>query len=182
MERHIAVMADLTTLLRVQMDSVFASLDTLRAQVRCARGTRRLEVGAALLGGNPHDPAMARPGPHFRTEHLRRGSAPATAIARIGPNDQWRAAACLPFKSPRRPRHHSVLRSTTWRPGTRVACRSDELPARGLRCLCQRLATLGYAGTRPRNRFCHATRQRSVPMDLTLQGIRFDHTRTVGAE
>ena len=30
MERHIAVMADLTTLLRVQMDSVFASLDTLR--------------------------------------------------------------------------------------------------------------------------------------------------------
>ena len=30
MERHIAVMADLTTLLRVQVDSVFASLDTLR--------------------------------------------------------------------------------------------------------------------------------------------------------
>ena len=30
MERHIAVMADLTTMLRVQMDSVFASLDTLR--------------------------------------------------------------------------------------------------------------------------------------------------------
>ncbi len=29
-ESHIAVMADLTTLLRVQMDSVFASLDTLR--------------------------------------------------------------------------------------------------------------------------------------------------------
>jgi hypothetical protein len=30
MERHIAVMADLTTLLRVQVDSVFSSLDTLR--------------------------------------------------------------------------------------------------------------------------------------------------------
>src|ERR1700722_13297030 len=30
MERHIAVVAELTTLLRVQMDSVFASLDTLR--------------------------------------------------------------------------------------------------------------------------------------------------------
>ena len=30
MEHHIAVMANLTTLLRVQMDSVFASLDTLR--------------------------------------------------------------------------------------------------------------------------------------------------------
>src|SRR4029077_3574478 len=29
-ERHIAVMADLTTLLRVQVDSVFSSLDTLR--------------------------------------------------------------------------------------------------------------------------------------------------------
>src|ERR1700689_4916809 len=29
-ESHIAVMADLTTMLRVQMDSVFASLDTLR--------------------------------------------------------------------------------------------------------------------------------------------------------
>ncbi len=30
MERHIAVMADLTTLLRVQVDSLFSSLDTLR--------------------------------------------------------------------------------------------------------------------------------------------------------
>jgi hypothetical protein len=30
MQRHISVMADLTTLLHVQMDSVFASLDTLR--------------------------------------------------------------------------------------------------------------------------------------------------------
>ena len=30
MERHIAVMADLTTLLRVQVDSIFSSLDTLR--------------------------------------------------------------------------------------------------------------------------------------------------------
>src|ERR1700688_619191 len=30
MERHIAVVADLTTLLRVQVDSVFSSLDTLR--------------------------------------------------------------------------------------------------------------------------------------------------------
>jgi hypothetical protein len=30
MKRHVAVMADLTTMLRVQMDSVFASLDTLR--------------------------------------------------------------------------------------------------------------------------------------------------------
>jgi len=29
-ERHIAVMADLTTLLRVQVDSLFSSLDTLR--------------------------------------------------------------------------------------------------------------------------------------------------------
>src|ERR1700688_544536 len=32
MERHIAVAAELTTLLRVQMDSVFASLDTLRGK------------------------------------------------------------------------------------------------------------------------------------------------------
>ena len=30
MERHIAVMANLTTLLRVQVDSIFSSLDTLR--------------------------------------------------------------------------------------------------------------------------------------------------------
>jgi hypothetical protein len=32
MERHVGVMADLTTLLRVQVDSIFASLDTLRRQ------------------------------------------------------------------------------------------------------------------------------------------------------
>jgi hypothetical protein len=32
MERHIGVMADLTTLLRVRVDSLFASLDTLRRQ------------------------------------------------------------------------------------------------------------------------------------------------------
>src|ERR1700674_6114679 len=32
MERHVGVIANLTTLLRVQMDSVFSSLDTLRRQ------------------------------------------------------------------------------------------------------------------------------------------------------
>ncbi len=30
MERHVAVMSNLTTLLRVQVDTVFSSLDTLR--------------------------------------------------------------------------------------------------------------------------------------------------------
>src|SRR3981081_1125822 len=32
MERHVSVIADLTTLLRVQVDSIFSSLDTLRRQ------------------------------------------------------------------------------------------------------------------------------------------------------
>ena len=59
MERHIAVMADLTTLLRVQVDSVFRFARHAAPQIRCACRTRRLEVGAALFGGDAHDPAMA---------------------------------------------------------------------------------------------------------------------------
>ncbi len=58
MERHVAVISNLTTLLRVQVGTVFSSLDSLRQKSETAPRAGRLEVGAALFGRHAHDSAV----------------------------------------------------------------------------------------------------------------------------
>ena len=98
MERHIAVMADLTTLLRVQVDSVFASLDTLRGKsdapmepddwkwvLRSSAATR------TILQWRDGDPGFA--------SNSRSADLPKTpAFSRTGPTDQRSAAVRTPLR------------------------------------------------------------------------------------
>ena len=80
MERHVSVIADLTTLLRVQVDSIFSSLDTLRRQsdvpaepddwkwvLRSSAATRtvlqwrEVSVASNTLGLGTESPRVQRP-------------------------------------------------------------------------------------------------------------------------
>ncbi len=53
-----AVMSNLTTLLRVQMDTVFSSLDTLRHKSDAPAEQDDLEVGAAFFRSHAHSLAV----------------------------------------------------------------------------------------------------------------------------
>ena len=126
MERHVAVMSNLTTLLRVQVETLFSSLDTLAPEIRCPCRTGRLEVGAAFLDGDSHDPAVGRHRQPNRFQYAGRGPAQRAASSRPGPGNQWRLAAWIRLESSERSRDRCFLRPTAWQPGTPAGCRPDE--------------------------------------------------------
>ncbi len=140
MERHVAVAADLTTMLRVQMSSVFASLDTLRRKpdvtsepddwkwvLRSSAATR------TILQWRDSDPV-------FSASTIGAELPGAQQPAWTGAVDKRRAASRLSLQSSGRSRHFGVVRPATWEPGTPAGCRPNELSAKRFGSICQRLA------------------------------------------
>ena len=181
MERHIAVTADLTTLLRVQMNSVFASLDTLRRKsdapaepddwkwvLRSSAATR------TILQWRDADPDFAASGDW-------RGPPGNPAPARTDSADQWSAASRFPFKSSGRSRHIGVLRSATWRLGRLLLAGQMSYRARSFGRFCQRLAAFRCAGHGPETVFVlHQSKFGEAGM--TFQEVRIRSHRTIYSE
>ncbi len=127
MERHDAVKSNLTTLQRIQVDTLFSSLYTLRRKsdtpaeqdewkwvLRSSAATRPIlqwadsgnQIASSAYGGEL--PTTDRP----------------RVLVRVY---QWRPAARLGLKFAQRARDRSLLRSAYWQPGQSVPCRADEL-------------------------------------------------------
>ena len=149
MERHVAVMSNLTTLLRVQVDTVFSSLDTLR---RKSDAPAEQDDWKWVLRSSTATRTILQwedTGSQIASNHSGCGPSRRTAASRPGAGNERRIAARIRFESSECPRDRCFLRSTAWQPGTHVGCRPDELRPRSVRLICQRLASFRQCGKRP---------------------------------
>lgn len=175
MERHIAVAAELTTLLRVQMDSVFASLDTLRGKsdapaepddwkwvLRSSAATR------TILQWRDQDPtfALSTSGGDLPQPQQSRGLVQMTngALRPVSPSNLPDAPATTVSYDQQLGGLGRVLLAgqMNYQRGASGAVASLWLPS-------------GTLGRGPETVF--VMRQTKIgPDGLTLQGIRFDHS------
>ena len=149
MERHVAVMSNLTTLLRVQVDTVFSSLDTLR---RKSDAPAEQDDWKWVLRSSAATRTILQwddTGNQIASNTLGAGPAQRAAPSRPGPGNEWRAAARIRLESSECPCDCCFLRSATWQPGTHVACRPDELRQGCVGLVCRRLAAFRQCGKRP---------------------------------